>query len=164
MSNLGGVSLTWGPNQNSGACSTVANPSCWTDLNLDGFMQANELIGTPTASTTRFDPATGILNTVAPVIDPNVQIGRTREIDHRRRSRADAEQAPGWTTSTPLRRGTQTYINGYQPGAPGSTAPSLFTDRQTYTDPITGKPAPYYTMCQGCTIPTGTSISTTSPN
>ena len=42
--------LTWGPNQSSGACSTAANSGCWTDANRDWLVQANELIGTPTSS------------------------------------------------------------------------------------------------------------------
>jgi Carboxypeptidase regulatory-like domain len=164
LSNLGGVSLTWGPNQNSGACSTVANSGCWTDLNLDGFVQANELIGTPTASTARFDTATGILSTVAPVIDPNVQIGRTREtitgIDH--------ELMPNMHLAVDYihrynDHGSTTYINGYQPGAAGYPISALYTNRQVFTDPITGISAPYYLICDGCTRPTGTNITVTNP-
>jgi hypothetical protein len=164
LSNLGGVSLTWGPNQSSGACSTVANAPCWTDLNLDGFAQANELTGTPTASTSRFDTATGILSTVAPVIDPNVQIGRTREVI----TGVDHELMPNMHVAVDYihrynDHGSTTYINGYQPGAPGYPISALYTDRQIFTDPITGQQAPYYTICQGCTRPTGTNITVTSP-
>ena len=51
---LGGLftqpALTWGTNQSSGACSTTAGAPCWTDANMDGIVQLNELIGTPTSS------------------------------------------------------------------------------------------------------------------
>ena len=44
--------LTWGSNASSGACSGT---SCWTDANRDSVVQANELTGTPTSSSSRFD-------------------------------------------------------------------------------------------------------------
>ena len=152
-----------GAEPDSGACSTAANASCWTDLNLDGFVQANELIGTPTASTSRFDTATGILTTVPPVIDPNVQIGRTREwitgIDH--------ELMPNMHVAVDYiyrynDHGSTTYTHRLPAGRARLSVSALYTDRQIYTDPVTGMPAPYYTICQGCTRPTGTNITTTS--
>jgi hypothetical protein len=104
------------------------------------------------------------LNNAAPVIDPDSKIGRTREsivgVDH--------EILPNMHVAVDYihrynDRGTTTYINGYQPGAPGYPISALYTDRQIFTDPVTGISAPYYTICQGCTRPTGTNITVTNP-
>ena len=51
------TTLTWGPNQSSGACSTTAGAPCWNDANGDSLVQANELIGIPTTSSTPVRPA-----------------------------------------------------------------------------------------------------------
>jgi hypothetical protein len=42
LGNLGGVTLSWGNMTNTGLCSGTTT-SCWQDLNLDGFIQANEM-------------------------------------------------------------------------------------------------------------------------
>ena len=52
-------------------------------------------------------------------------------------------------------RGTTGYNLGYQPGAPGYPFSSIYTDRLTYTDPVTNITAPYYVPCQGCYRATG---------
>ncbi len=61
---LGGLfsqpALTWGNNTSSGACSTTAGASCWTDANIDSVAQVDELIGNPTSSNARFNQNTGI--------------------------------------------------------------------------------------------------------
>ena len=81
--NLGGLfdqpALTWGNNQNSGACSTTAGASCWQDLNLDGYVQVNELIGNPTSSSSRFNQAPASSRRPGNTVDPSAKIGRTRE-------------------------------------------------------------------------------------
>jgi hypothetical protein len=165
LNNLSGVQLTWGSNQSSGACSTTAGASCWNDANVDGYIQPNELTGTPTANTSRFDPATGILTNVLPVIDPDLKIGRTREIvagvdrDLGRQMHAGVEFI--------FRRydlGSRSYVIGYQPGDGRTPSSAVFTDRQTWVDPKSGKSAPYYTVCQGCIQPTGTTMSATDVN
>ena len=57
---LGGLAtqprLRW-TNASSGNC---AASQCWNDANGDTFIQANELSGTPTANSSRFDLNTGI--------------------------------------------------------------------------------------------------------
>jgi hypothetical protein len=171
LSNLGNVNLTWGPNQSSGQCSTTANAPCWTDANHDNIIQANELQGTPTASTPRFDPNTGILSNVLPVVDPNVQIGRTREgiigVDHEIAS--NIHVAVDFIDRY-YDRGTTTYNIGYQPGCDTSTQwpctgvgfpqSQLYTGPLFYTDATSGKTAPYYVVCQGCTRPSGAAGTT----
>jgi hypothetical protein len=165
LSNLGTVTLTWGPNQSSGLCSATAGASCWNDANVDGFVQAAELTGTPSSSTTRFNPATGVLTNALPVIDEDLKVGRTREfiagIDH------DLGRQMHVGLELIYRNydlGSRTYIQGYEPGAAGFPATSVFTDRQIYVDPISGKSAPYYTVCQGCTRATGTNMTATNVN
>jgi hypothetical protein len=163
LSNLGSVQLTWGPNQSSGACSATANAPCWTDANQDNVVQANELVGTPTANTARFDTTTGVLNNALPIIDPDLKIGRTREaivgFDHEIMANTRVSMDFVYRKGD---RGSATYINGYQPGAAGFPASQIYEGPVMFTDPITGISAPYYTVCQGCTRPTGTNMTATS--
>lgn len=171
LSNLGNVNLTWGPNLSSGACSTVATAPCWTDANHDNVAQANELRGTPTSNSARFDPATGILSNVLPIVDSDLKIDRTREgivgIDH--------EVLPHVHMAVDFiyRKydlGTATYNIGYQPACATSTQypctglgfpeSQLYSVRNVYTDSATGTSAPYYTVCPGCTRPSGAAGTT----
>jgi carboxypeptidase family protein len=168
LSNLGGVTLTWGANQSSGACSTTAGAPCWTDANMDQKVQANELIGIPSASTSRFDATTGVLSNAAPIVDKGIKLQRIREtitgVDH--------ELVPNMHVAVDFiyrytDLGTTTYSVGYEPGAAGFPFSQIYTDRVVFTDPITGKSAPYYVPCATCvratglTNMTGTSLSYT---
>lgn len=156
LSNLGGVSLSWGVNQNSGACSTTAGASCWTDANRDGIVQANELVGTPTPSTTNFNLATGQLTGAANSVDKSAKIGRTREVTTGIQRELVANLAVG--AEYIYRRydnGTAGYTIGFQPGAAGFPLSSIYTGPVTYTDPITGKTANYYVVKQGASRPSG---------
>jgi hypothetical protein len=152
---LGGLGtrtyLQYGPNASSGAC---AGNSCWTDTNLDGLVQANELSGTPTPSSSQFQ--NGVLVPVGNSVDPSAQIGRTREAV----IGAQHELIPNLAVGVDFiyrkyDRGTGTYALGYQPGGPSGSLAALYVPA-TYTDPITGLSATYYQVCAGCTLPQGT--------
>ncbi len=161
LSNLGSIRLTYGNNQTSGACSTAANASCWEDLNPNGLVTANELIGTPTASTSRF--VNGVLTNLLPDIDPNQKLGRTREavvgIDHQLAGNLHVSLD---FTHRYSDFGSTGYILGTQPGAAGFPLSNLWVGPFTYTDPNTGVSAPYFVQCAGCTEPAGNSITSTS--
>jgi hypothetical protein len=156
LNGLGNVSLTWGPNQSSGACSTTANAPCWTDANRDGIAQANELIGVPTASTSRFNTTTGVLEPAGNQVDRSAKIARTREFITGAQHELMANLAVGVDyIYRQYDRGTATYPIGYQPGAPNFPLSQLYTGPLTHTDPVTGKSAPYFVVCNGCMRPSG---------
>ncbi|HEX5216703.1 MAG TPA: carboxypeptidase regulatory-like domain-containing protein [Vicinamibacterales bacterium] len=165
---LGGLfvqpQLTWGNNLSSGACA--ANTACWQDLNLDSVIQANELTGTPTSASSRFNMTTGILSPAGNTVDPSAKIGRTREFI----TGVQHELIPNLAVGVEYvyrkyDRGTTTYTIGYEPGAPGFPISALYTGPFQYTDPVTGITAPYYQICPTCTRPSGLgSIALTNPN
>ena len=152
--------LTWGPNTSSGACTGT---SCWQDLNLDGLVQANELTGTPTSSSSRF--INGVLVPAGNIVDQSAKIGRTREAV----IGAQHELIPNLALGVDFiyrkyDRGTTTYTIGFQPGGPNGSLSALYVP-ETYTDPTTGLSAPYYQICDGCTRPSGVgNITVTNPN
>jgi hypothetical protein len=167
LSNLGGVNLTYGVNSNDGTCSTVANASCWTDANHDGFVTANELTGLPTANTSRF--VNGILNNTVPNIDPDLKLARTREVvvglDHQLAGNLHANVD---YTYRKYDLGTRSFINGVGgnglttvPGGSAFPADSLWTGPFFYTDPGTGISAPYYTAVANVVFPTGATVTST---
>ena len=146
------VSLTYGPNAANGSCT---GSSCWTDANLDGKVQLNELSGNPTSSTARFNQSTGVLTPAGNIVDPNAKISRTREgivgVTH--------ELLPNFAIGVDYiyrkyDNGTATYTIGYQPGAPGFPLANLYVPA-SYTDPVTGTTAPYFVVCSTCTKPSG---------
>ncbi len=156
LSSLGAIALTWGSNPTSGRCSTTAGASCWTDANMDGFIQANELIGTPSASTTLFDLDTGQRRPAGSNVDKSAKIGRTREVTLGLQRELIANMAIG--ADVIYRRydnGTAGYTIGYQPGAAGFPLSSLYDSPLTYTDPLSGQSAPYYVVKQGAMRPSG---------
>jgi hypothetical protein len=155
---LGGLfeqpALTWGPNQASGACSTTPGAPCWTDANRDGFVQANELIGTPTTTNARFQ--NGVLQPAGNNVDPSAELGRTREAIVGIQHELISNLAIGVDyIYRKYDKGTATYTQGYQPGAPGFPLSQIYTGPLTHTDPATGQSAPYYVICQGCSRPSG---------
>src|SRR5687768_96737 len=160
------TTLTWGPNANSGACSTTAGAPCWNDANKDTKVQLNELIGQPTSNSSRFNTTTGVFAPAGNIVDPSTKIGRVREgivgVSH--------ELIPNLALGVDYiyrkyDRGTRDYVIGFQPGAPGYPISSLYTGPLTYTDPVTGLSAPYYVVCDGCARPSGVgNITMTSPN
>jgi hypothetical protein len=160
---LGGLNtttyLTYGPNASSGSCR---GSSCWTDTNLDGIVQPNELSGTPTPSSAQFK--NGVLVPVGNSVDPSAKIGRTREAV----IGAQHELIPNLAVGVDFiyrkyDRGTASYTLGYQPGGPNGSIAALYVPA-TYTDPITGLSAIYYQVCNGCALPQGSAqIATTNP-
>ncbi len=160
------TTLTWGPNLNSGACSTAAGSSCWNDANRDTIVQPNELIGTPRSNSSRFDTSTGVLVPAGNIVDPSAKIARTREaivgMSH--------ELIPNLAVGVDYvyrkyDRGTINYAIGYQPGAPGYPISSLYVGPHAYTDPVSGLTGEYFTVCQGCALPSGVgNITLTNPN
>jgi len=165
--NLGGlyeVTRLQFTNANSGLCS--GTNACWTDANMDGIVQASELVGLPTSPNSRFNLNTGIFSPVGNAIDPDTQIARTREaivgVQH--------ELIPNLAVSVDYiyrkyDRGLTTYTLGYQPGAPGYPLSQIYTGPLYYTDPVTGNVGEYYAVRDGAYRPTGLgSITMTSPN
>ena len=159
--------LRWGPNQSNGACSTTAGAPCWNDANGDTLVQVNELLGVPTVSSSRFDLATGRFAPAGNIVDDSAQIGRTREaivgMQH--------ELIPNLALAVDFiyrkyDRGTANYPIGYQPGGPLGSLSNLYVRAATpYTDPVTGKSAPYYVICDGCVRPSGLgNITVTDPD
>jgi len=164
LNGLGLVSLTWGANQASGACSTTANSGCWTDANLDGVIQRSELSGTPTSNTSRFVPGVGLLP-AGNIVDPSAQIGRTREGVVGMQHELVQNLAVGVDfIYRKYDRGTATYVIGFEPGTPGYAASRAIYLPATYTDPTTNLSATYYYVCDGCSRPTGSQITVTNPN
>src|SRR4029077_9422271 len=100
---------------------------------------------------------------LVPNIDPNLQIGRTREEvvggDHQLAGNLHVSVD---YTHRHIDRGSQSYIIGVQPGQPGFPVSNLWVGPFNYTDPATGITAPYFTACAGCVLPTGNTISATS--
>jgi hypothetical protein len=154
---LGGLytttELSWGPNNDDGTCDTSEGASCWVDSNLDGKIQANELIGTPSSSSSRF--VNGVLLPAGNIVDPSAKLARTREgvIG------AQHELIPNLAVGVDFiyrkyDHGTGTYTIGYQPGGPNGSLSALYVPA-SYTDPHTGLTAIYYQICQGCTRPSG---------
>ncbi len=162
LSGLGAVTLTWGTNQNSGACSTTAGASCWTDANMNGFIEANELVGTPSfAPAGRFDLTTGQLLPTGNNVDKSAKIGRTREATLGIQRELIGNLAVG--ADFIYRRydnGTATYTVGTEPGGPLHPISNIYTP-MTHTDAATGQTATYYVVKQGMMRPTGSTITVT---
>jgi hypothetical protein len=156
------ASLTWGNNQTSGACSTAANSTCWTDANRDGFITANELVGTPTQN--------GFVNgqflAAGNSVLDSTELGRTRELTAGISHELISNLAVG--ADFIYRRydhGTQTYNLGYEPGAAGYPVSSLYESTpQTYLDTVTGRSAQYFLIKQGLTRPNSLSVTGTNPD
>ncbi len=145
--------LTWGNNNSNGTCTTR---SCWNDANHDGVVQAGELIGTPSSSSSRFDINTGVLSPAGNSVSQDAKLARTREFI----VGAQHELIPNMAVGVDYvyrryDRGTSSYIAGYQPGAAGFPLSQIYTGPLYYTDPETGITAPYYQVCDGCSRPSG---------
>jgi hypothetical protein len=154
--------LRWGPNLSSGNCS--ANSSgCWNDANRDSLIQVNELLGTPSSSSSRF--VNGVLLPAGNLVDESAKIGRTREAIVGMQHELISNLAVGVDfIYRKYDRGTATYTVGFQPGAPGFPLSSIYRPA-THTDPVTGLSANYYVVCDGCSRPSGVgSITVTNPN
>jgi hypothetical protein len=165
LNGLNLVSLTFGNNQSSGACSTTAGAPCWTDANTDGLIQRNELIGRGTPNNAAADRfVDGVLLPAGNIVDESAEIGRTREAIVGMQHELMSNFAVGVDfIYRKYDRGTTTYTIGFQPGA-GYDALRAIYQPATYTDPVTGKTATYYTVCTGCTRPSGGNITLTNPN
>jgi hypothetical protein len=155
--------LTWGGNNSNGTCPAAR---CWTDANMDGFVQANELIGNPTSSSSRFDLTTGIFRPAGNIVDPDTELARTREVVAGVSHEVVSNLAVG--VDYIYRRydkGTATFTLGYEPGGPNFPASQLYVGPFIHTDPATGTQVEYYQICQGCSRPSGIGdITTTNPN
>ncbi len=154
--------LTWGPNNSNGTCGTASG--CWQDLNLDGFVQPNELSGTPTSSSSRFDPTTGIFTAAGNTIDPSTKIARTREVVVGAQHELINNLALGVDyIYRKYDRGTTNYTIGFTPGPGYDSLRALYVPA-TYTNPVTGVSATYYYIPNG-SRPSGIGNTTlTNPN
>ncbi|MBP6716466.1 MAG: hypothetical protein KA205_06360, partial [Acidobacteria bacterium] len=159
-----GTFLQWGANASSGLCSTTAGASCWNDANRDGTVQINELIGTPTPSSSRFDLATGKISAAGNLVDPSAKIGRTREFVGGIQHELIANLAVGVDyIYRKYDRGTRSFTVGYEPGS-GKNLADLYVAATPYVDSVTGLTAPYYVVCTGCQRPSGLgTITMTDP-
>jgi hypothetical protein len=174
LGNLGGVTLSWGNMTNTGLCSGTTT-SCWQDLNLDGFIQANELSWVtggiapgvrPPSGGGSFNRDTGTIQVGLNTVDDSAQIGRTREAIVGMQHELIPNLAVGVDyVYRNYDRGTTTYPVGQQPGcetsttmpcvAPGYPLSAVYTIRNIWTDPVTGQTAPYYTAAPGTIVTTG---------
>ena len=155
--------LTFGSNMNNGTCTGA---SCWTDANMDGVIQANELTGTPTSPSSRFNTTTGVFAPAGNSVDPSTKIARTREavvgVQH--------ELLPNLAVGVDYiyrkyDRGLAIYTIGYQPGAPGYPLSQIYTGPLTHTDPVSGNTGEYFVVRDGAVRPSGLgSITMTDPN
>ena len=154
LSGLGGVTLTWGTNATSGRCANNVNTSCWQDLNLDGFIQRNELSYINPAirpalpqQPGAIDIETGIL-TVPPTgnrVHDSAKIGRTREMTVGVSHELFANFAAG--AEFIYRRydnGTANYTTGYHPGTPEFPLSQIYEGPFVHFDEVSGKSANYY--------------------
>ena len=140
-------------NNSTGTCPSS---SCWTDANMDGVIQANELIGIPVSSNSRFDRATGILRPAGNIVSPDARLFRTREAVMGIQHELISNLAVGVDyIYRKYDRGLQTFTIGYEPGAAGYPLTNLYTGPLTYTDPVTGTSAPYYVIREGLEQPSG---------
>ncbi len=166
LSSLGAVTLTWGGNLTSGACSTVSGASCWTDANMDGFMQRNELIGTPSVNTSLYDITTGLRRPVGSNVDPSTKIGRTREVTLGLQRELVGNLAVGADfIYRNYDHGTAGFTIGYQPGASGFPLSSIYAGPTPHVDANTGATGFYHTVQTGLSRPSGIgSITMTRTN
>ncbi len=156
LSSLGAVTLTWGANQNSGACSTASGASCWNDANMDGVIQRNELIGTPSVSTTLYDINTGLRRPAGSNVDKSAKIGRTREMTLGLQRELVANLAVGADfIYRNYDHGTQGFTLGYQPGTSGFPISSIYAGPTPYVDAATGNTGFYHTVQTGLARPSG---------
>jgi len=127
-------------------------------------VQANELVGTPVPSSSRFNLTTGVLGAAGNLVDPGAQIARTREFVGGIQHELISNLAVGVDyIYRKYDRGTATYNVGYQPGSGQNVATLYNPTVQTWTDTVTGLSAPYYITCTGCVRPSGlSSIATTN--
>jgi len=155
------VGLTWGANQASGACATAAGATCWTDANRDGFIQTGELLGVPNGPANFVN---GVLQPGGNLVSDDAKLARTREITAGFSHELIANLAVGADyIYRRYDRGTVAYILGYEPGAAGFPATSVFnTTPLIHTDTATGKAAPYYTVQQGLSRAVGQTVTATN--
>ena len=154
--------LRW-TNNSSGTCPAA---NCWTDANRDGVIQGSELVGSPTVSSARFNPVTGVLSAEGNIVSQDAKLFRTREavlgIQH--------ELIPNLALGVDYiyrkyDRGLQDFTLGYQPGAAGYPLTNIYEGPLTYTDPVTGISAPYWVVRQGLDQPSNTGeITVTDPD
>ena len=154
------TALTWGDNRTDGTCVS----DCWTDANRDGYVQANELIGTPSSSSSRFDTATGVLRPAGNTVREDTELARTREVVAGVQHELVSNLAVGVDyIYRKYDNGAVAYTLGYEPGASGFPLSQIYVGPLTYTDPETGISAPYYVVCDTCSRPSGVgSVTTTS--
>jgi len=155
--------LRFGDNNTNGTCTGT---SCWTDVNADGVIQANELTGVPTSSNARFNTTTGVFAPAGNSVDPSTKISRTREAVVGIQHELIANVAFGVDyIYRKYDRGLTTYSVGFQPGSAGYPLSQIYTGPLSYTDPVTGKSGEYYVVKPDAMRPSGAgSVTFTNPN
>lgn len=144
-------------NEDDGSCIN----NCWNDANHDLIIQPGELIGEGTADSSRYDPTSGVFRAAGNNVDPNAQLARTREVVAGLQHELIPNLAVGfdyiyrnYDRGVTATSGAGAYAIGYQPGGPNFPLSQLYV-RAVRVDPTTGTEAPYYTLCQGCSRPSG---------
>ena len=114
-------------------------------------------------SSSRF--VNGVLLPAGNIVDESAKIGRTREGIVGMQHELMQNLAVGVDfIYRKYDRGTTNYTVGYGPG-PAFDALQAIYRPATYTDPVTGKSATYYYVCDGCSRPSGLgNITLTNPN
>jgi hypothetical protein len=144
--------------------------NCWNDVNRDFVIQPSELLGPGTpycgsgcSPSSRF--VNGVLLPAGNTVDPSAKIGRTREAVGGVQHELISNLAVGVDyIYRKYDRGTATYPIGFQPGGPNAPISQIYVP-QTWVDPVSGQSAIYYTVCQGCSRPSGVgNIAVTNPN
>ena len=160
------AALTWGNNNSNGTCSTTAGATCWTDGvggPRDGIIQAPELQGAPNFPSNFVN---GVLQASGNSVLDSAQLGRTREVTAGISHELISNLAVGADfIYRKYDRGTQGYILGYEPGAPGYPVSSIYDPTPlVHTDSTTGKTANYFVVKQGLTRPSGLTVTATNPD
>jgi hypothetical protein len=89
-------------------------------------------------------------------VDPSTKIARTREVV----AGVQHELIANLSVSADYiyrkyDRGSRSYTVGYDPLSGNAPLSAIYTVQKSWTDPVTGLTAPYYTPCTGCVNPSG---------
>jgi len=156
------VTLTYGPRPTS----ATTNGTFWNDANGDQIAQANEIGCTlapgclPTASTSRWNPATGQLDTSPNAIDPNLKNQRTREFvtgfEHELFSNVGVGADYIWRKYD---QNNNSFFNNtpYPPS-------QIYVGPFNFTDPVSGLSSTYWQVCPTCLQPAGPTTTLNSPD
>ena len=157
--------LTLGHRTSRAAPAARPRRGCWTDANLDGLVQANELTGDAERRAAR-GSSNGVLLPAGNIVDPSAKIGRTREAIVGMQHELIPNLAVGVDyIYRKYDRGTTTYTIGYQPGAPGFPLSAIYVPADLHRSGHRPERALLHGLRDGCSRPSGLgNITVTNPN